>query len=379
MVQEQASDDTETLLQLLVPPQNPTPTPDQTPCDFCTDTPAVVYCRADTACLCLRCDREVHAANTVSSRHARSILCDSCRAAASTVACSCRGFLCSNCDFDAHGGGDDMGHGRRGVEGYVGCPSAAELAALVGVGLEECEKRDVEGLVGVELESGCEMEKFFRLEDLIVPTTCHGFHALQTTPLIKNRYSPVGRHTDEICRQLRELIKSDNLLGAFSEDIEPVSEMFNWDLNYSQLDGNFGLDANHDSSNIIVPICKDGTWISSNLNATTDTDSIEIPYEQYLVITPEAELSTFVEMADICPTTSQENSTKKTASEVIHVLPVKNGPDFVCPDRDSVISRYKEKRKARRYEKLIRYESRKARADGRLRIKGRFAKADQTN
>ncbi|KAF3326239.1 Zinc finger protein CONSTANS-LIKE 13 [Carex littledalei] len=346
--------------------------PKTTSCDFCTDRLAVVYCRADTASLCLRCDREVHTANTVSSRHTRSILCNTCSAAPATVACSCRGFLCSNCDFDRHGG-DYVGHGRRGVEGYAGCPSAADMAALVGVGIEDCDKGTS---VGAE-ESRWEMDKVFRLQDLIVPTTSHGFHALQTAPFIKNRNPPVGRHNLEIFRQLRELINTDTFVGAFCEDIEPLPEMLSWDLNCSQLEGNFGPDTTRDSSNIIVPSCEDEKWFSTNSNATTDTDSMEISYEQYLVSTPEANLSNFVEMAEICPSTSQENSTQKTSSKVIHVLPVKNGPNFVCADRNSVISRYKEKRKARRYDKLVRYESRKVRADGRLRVKGRFAKADK--
>lgn len=94
---------------------------------------------------------------------------------------------------------------------------------------------------------------------------------------------------------------------------------------------------------------QDEKWFSTNSNATINTDSMEISCEQYLVSTPEANLSNFVEMAEICPSTSQENSTQKTSSEVIHVLPVKNGPNFVCADRNSVISRYKEKRKARRW------------------------------
>ncbi|XP_010549213.2 PREDICTED: zinc finger protein CONSTANS-LIKE 13-like [Tarenaya hassleriana] len=45
-------------------------------------------------------------------------------------------------------------------------------------------------------------------------------------------------------------------------------------------------------------------------------------------------------------------------------------------ERDSALSRYKEKKKTRRYEKHIRYESRKVRAESRARIRGRFAKAD---
>lgn len=39
--------------------------------------------------------------------------------------------------------------------------------------------------------------------------------------------------------------------------------------------------------------------------------------------------------------------------------------------------RYKEKKKARMYEKKIRYASRKARADVRKRVKGRFVKAGE--
>jgi hypothetical protein len=50
--------------------------------------------------------------------------------------------------------------------------------------------------------------------------------------------------------QLRELIKSDPSVGAFSEDIE---QLF-------QLEGNFGLDTTHNSPNITVPGCEVGWW-----------------------------------------------------------------------------------------------------------------------
>ncbi|CAL9167466.1 unnamed protein product [Musa hybrid cultivar] len=45
--------------------------------------------------------------------------------------------------------------------------------------------------------------------------------------------------------------------------------------------------------------------------------------------------------------------------------------------RDSAVMRYKEKKKKRRFLKKIRYASRKARADVRKRIKGRFVKAGE--
>ncbi|WOL07035.1 transcription factor GHD7-like [Canna indica] len=47
-------------------------------------------------------------------------------------------------------------------------------------------------------------------------------------------------------------------------------------------------------------------------------------------------------------------------------------------EREAKIMRYKEKRKKRRYEKQIRYASRKAYAEMRPRIKGRFAKTPET-
>lgn len=43
-------------------------------------------------------------------------------------------------------------------------------------------------------------------------------------------------------------------------------------------------------------------------------------------------------------------------------------------DREARVMRYREKRKTRRFEKTIRYASRKAYAETRPRIKGRFAK-----
>jgi hypothetical protein len=43
-------------------------------------------------------------------------------------------------------------------------------------------------------------------------------------------------------------------------------------------------------------------------------------------------------------------------------------------DREARVMRYKEKRQKRKFEKTIRYASRKAYAESRPRIKGRFAK-----
>lgn len=46
-------------------------------------------------------------------------------------------------------------------------------------------------------------------------------------------------------------------------------------------------------------------------------------------------------------------------------------------DREARVLRYREKRKNRKFEKTIRYASRKAYAETRPRIKGRFAKRSE--
>lgn len=55
-----------------------------------------------------------------------------------------------------------------------------------------------------------------------------------------------------------------------------------------------------------------------------------------------------------------------------------------CPEnslqsatRTEAVMRYKEKKKSRKFEKKVRYASRKARADVRKRVKGRFVKAGE--
>ncbi|WVZ81669.1 hypothetical protein U9M48_029022, partial [Paspalum notatum var. saurae] len=73
-------------------------------CDYCGGAAAAVYCRVDSARLCLPCDHLVHGANGVCSCHARAPLCTDCRATGAVFcrASSAAAFLCSNCDFGRH-------------------------------------------------------------------------------------------------------------------------------------------------------------------------------------------------------------------------------------------------------------------------------------
>lgn len=102
-------------------------------CDYCESSVALVYCKADSAKLCLACDKQVHVTNQLFSKHFRSLLCDSCDDSPSSVFCDTESsVLCQNCDWQHHTSSSSL-HSRRPLEGFSGCPSVTELLALVGL------------------------------------------------------------------------------------------------------------------------------------------------------------------------------------------------------------------------------------------------------
>ncbi|TVU37351.1 hypothetical protein EJB05_10660 [Eragrostis curvula] len=380
------------------------------PCDFCTGLPAVVYCRADSARLCLPCDRHVHGANTVSTRHARAPLCAACRAAAATFrrgGSGAGGFLCGNCDFEerdrdaAQPGGEPPLHDRAAVEGYTGCPAIGDLAAILGVG-GGCEK--AAGGDGW-WPPAWEEPQVLRLEDVIVPTTsCHGLQPLVTPASPKVRRAG-GKLDEEVIRQLCELAKSE--AAAYAE-VEPPADdehLPSWASSEYAAIGHAGFkafnpEACQEAASMAVPSCEHEAWIATDCNDDTATGACRAfePHSPAPALAPaissaeEPSLSSFVEISQICPSMSRGNNSadvddnsnvvKRDPAATPRAVPgapptKKGGYDVAYPDRGTVISRYKEKRKNRRFDKQIRYESRKARADGRLRIKGRFAKANE--
>ncbi|GFP80119.1 zinc finger protein constans-like 4 [Phtheirospermum japonicum] len=50
-------------------------------CDSCKTSSSAVFCRADSAFLCVGCDAEIYAANKLASRHARAWVCEVCEQA----------------------------------------------------------------------------------------------------------------------------------------------------------------------------------------------------------------------------------------------------------------------------------------------------------
>ncbi|MCO5601698.1 hypothetical protein L7F22_055821 [Adiantum nelumboides] len=102
-------------------------------CDVCEASPAVLFCAADEAALCVKCDEKVHGCNKLASRHIRLTLaeagahrrCDICENAPAFFFCGIDGTsLCLQCDMDVHVGG------KRTHERYLLMGQRVELPVM---------------------------------------------------------------------------------------------------------------------------------------------------------------------------------------------------------------------------------------------------------
>uniref|UniRef100_A0A1J3HKF5 Zinc finger protein CONSTANS-LIKE 13 n=1 Tax=Noccaea caerulescens TaxID=107243 RepID=A0A1J3HKF5_NOCCA len=323
-------------------------------CDYCDTSVALVYCKADSAKLCLACDKQVHVTNQLFSKHFRSLLCDSCDDSPSSVYCETeRSLLCQNCDWQHHSSSSSL-HTRRPFEGFSGCPSVTELMALVGL----------HDLTHKPLFPYSDDLLLWDTPDIVsvndMTASGHSLRATDVPPLPKNRHATCGKHKEEMIRQLRELARSESsCLKGETQDPD------------SDLDAGFQFLAPGKDDDFFSSCEVSGLkWFENQDDADfTAYPSLQnnenlrgCPQEQEQ---EQEQESSRVMMVPVCTPTSTTRPVSTLPCHELNSL-----------ERNTALSRYKEKKKSRRYEKHIRYESRKVRAETRTRIRGRFAKSD---
>ncbi|KAK3123957.1 hypothetical protein QOZ80_8AG0638560 [Eleusine coracana subsp. coracana] len=455
------------------------------PCDYCGEAAAALHCRADAARLCVACDRHVHAANALSRKHVRAPLCAACasRPAAARVVPGPAGsdptFLCADC------GGD--GGGGVPVEGFSGCPSAAELAASWGLDLR-----------GGDTEAAKEEEEedaFFSaldysmlavdpdLRDLYVPcdpppeaapassrrlkgeALCHQLAEMARR---EGDTAPLQTHSDMSPRTPRRssaaasgrlpdkeqhgsspplpplphppaaqvvplpytsllMMASTNcneLIGGGGNDrMADEDEHLMWDCAAPSVppaqiwDFNLGRSRDHNEKAEVGLAPNNGGFMIKSYSdmlkeiSSGTTKDLEDIYDSRYGVVAEDIMST-----NICQLSSKNVSTGSNKRKVSSCTSTIDGPttsgnhvptsgpaltreisfgdqtvapagaerpamkfdsETLAQNRDNAMQRYREKRKNRRYDKHIRYESRKLRADTRKRVKGRFVKSTE--
>ncbi|XP_009605082.1 zinc finger protein CONSTANS-LIKE 9-like [Nicotiana tomentosiformis] len=394
-------------------------------CEFCGEQRSIVYCRSDAACLCLSCDRNVHSANALSERHSRTLICERCNSQPAVVRCiEEKTSLCQNCDWSGHASSSSSGstHMRQALSSYTGCPSAAELSNSWSFLLDDpsigasCEQRmgtmsikdnrprDGQSPQGKEnsqnMRAAVEVndmdisEKSNLLVESSTPTLDNKQHNVEPPIRSSNSAMSKGGYMGAKGSSLfEEDPYCDNLImDAVDLSIENYEELFGASLNYpdelfenENFDDLFGMkdiksadsncrgaNAAEGSSiarvNTVQPTCSNAESADSAMSCKTDS---------ILYFARQSSLSFSNQTGE---STAGDHQDCGVSPMLVMGEPPPWGPP--CPEpsspstsRSNAVLRYKEKKKTRKFDKRVRYVSRKARADVRRRVKGRFVKA----
>ncbi|KAJ1259058.1 hypothetical protein BS78_10G124300 [Paspalum vaginatum] len=389
-------------------------------CDFCGEQRPMVYCRSDSASLCLSCDRNVHSANALSRRHTRTLLCDRCASQPAMVRCLVENAsLCQNCDWNGHSTESlAAGHKRQPISCYSGCPSSAELSRIWSF---------VSDIPNVAPEPNCEQGiSMMSISDsgLSNQDNAAGDGNLLGTPSatlmsdldtcdrpLVGSSSGAGVNllplaTDQTAGSVdsttpkvpytpdKDMFSKDSIYGDFCVDdadlaFENYEELFGTShIQTEQLFDDAGIDIYFEPKEMPAGNSTEQSKLTqpANSNAVSADSGMSNPGAKgdSSVCIPVRQARSILSLSFSGLT--GESSAGDHQDCVVSSLLLMGEPPWQPPgpessiaegSRDSAITRYKEKKKRRKFDKKIRYASRKARADVRKRVKGRFVKAGE--
>jgi hypothetical protein len=314
-------------------------------CDSCKSATAALYCRPDAAFLCLSCDSKVHAANKLASRHARVWMCEVCEQAPAHVTCKAdAAALCVTCDRDIHSANPlARRHERVPVTPFYDPVSVTKHTAVNF--LSDCYFTDLDG-------NGSREEEEEEAASWLLPNP-------KTTALAVPGDSP-----EMNTGQGFMFPDLDLDYGAVDPKVESQEQ------NSSGTDGVVPVETRRVGVPTVNENCyeldftggsKSFTYGNNCISHSVSSSSLEVG------VVPDGGSVADVSYPYGGPATSGIEPATQRA------IPLTSA------EREARVMRYREKRKNRKFEKTIRYASRKAYAEMRPRIKGRFAKRKDTS
>ncbi|KAA8525673.1 hypothetical protein F0562_007528 [Nyssa sinensis] len=315
-------------------------------CDSCKSATATLFCRADSAFLCVGCDSEVHEANKLASRHARVWMCDVCEQAPASFTCKAdAAALCVTCDRDIHSANPlARRHERFPVVPFYE-PAATVKSSASG------DERSFS-----DADAGGEAEEAEAASWLLTNPNPNPNPKVIDSPDLKSAdyiFSDMDPYLD------LDMISPDQKphlhhrqYSAGTDGVVPVQTKNVQQLPQppSLVDGVpcYDVDYNIGSKPYMY------NFSAPSLSQSVSSSSLEVG------VVPDHNA-----MADVSNTFGQNAIADTVPNQITGI------------DREARVLRYREKRKNRKFEKTIRYASRKAYAETRPRIKGRFAKRSE--
>ncbi|XP_022987038.1 zinc finger protein CONSTANS-LIKE 9-like [Cucurbita maxima] len=392
-------------------------------CDFCGAQKSMVYCRSDAACLCLSCDRNVHSANALSKRHTRTLLCEKCHTHPAVARCiDERISLCQNCDWTGHGTSTSASssHKRQAINCYSGCPSAAELSSIwsfvldVPSGNDACETEL--GLMSIAetdlMGAGQKMLGSTEASDVCSREKSNVLDGSSSLTDFRSRPHTSGQPVElanvalpKFCCPGTKVAgffgEGDDLYKEFDMDemdlnLENYEELFSMSLNHSEeFFENGGIDSLFDSRGLSFEdsvchsaVAAEGSSVGvvkpmqPDCSNGASADSVMSTKTEPILYFNSRQAQSGVSFSGLPGESSVGEYQDCGASSML----LRGEPPWCVPgtessfpsiERNNAVLRYKEKKKTRKFEKTVRYATRKVRADGRRRVKGRFVKAGE--
>ncbi|KAF2568425.1 hypothetical protein F2Q68_00027435 [Brassica cretica] len=275
---------------------------------------ATLFCRADAAFLCGECDGKIHSANKLASRHERVWLCQVCEQSPAHVTCKAdAAALCVTCDRDIHSANPlSRRHERVPVTPFYDAPSA-------------------QGGSSSAAKSASSSANFLNTEDADVSM-------------------------EAACWLLPN--------SSVKEGVVEIPNLFT-DLDYSAVvDPKMEASENSSGNDGVVPVQTKALFLSEDY-FSFDISASKTTFPHGFSCINQTVSSTSLDVPLVPEGGAVAEISRTAATPAVQLSPA---------EREARVLRYKEKRKNRKFEKTIRYASRKAYAEVRPRIKGRFAK-----
>lgn len=326
----------------------------------------------------------------------RTLLCDRCASQPAAVRCLEENIsLCQNCDWNGHGATSlAAGHLRQTINCYSGCPSSEELARIWSFDFDapsaaaepNCE-------VGISMmsinDSGvsnhCHDQQDSSLLDIANTSLISDPHTgekLKSSGEMNLRPLPTHQPAQSVsmapkvpCVTDDDMFNDGSIYENFCVDdagltFENYEELFGTPhIQTEQLFDDAGIDSYFGMKEMPAADCNEQLkpMQPECSNAVSADSSLCVPARQ-AISSISLSFSGF---------TGEGNAGDHQDCGVSPWLHPGPEGSSASGSRGSALSRYMEKKKRRKFDKKIRYASRKARADVRKRVKGRFVKAGE--
>ncbi|MED6136144.1 hypothetical protein PIB30_053334 [Stylosanthes scabra] len=311
-------------------------------CDSCKSATATVYCRPDAAFLCSPCDSKVHAANKLASRHPRVSLCEVCEQAPAHVTCKAdAASLCLACDRDIHSANPLASRHER----IPVTPFYHSLAATV--------KSPVNFL---------DDHRFFSDADADADVDVSTEEAEAASWLLPTPSNP-SKADPNSCQYMFQEMEQVPYVDLDCGNADPKSEQ----KSSATTDGVVPVQSKTANEHYFEPFAYGGYKYNSQSQSQSQMSHSVSSSSMEVGVVPDGNAMSEISNCKVATAVEGGNQAVTVPAQ------------FSAADREARVLRYREKRKNRKFEKTIRYASRKAYAETRPRIKGRFAKRTEVD